>query len=258
LQTLRIFQSSETERLILMAKIVRRHIINTVKQGYFKHNLLLYLCIAAVIFCAVLAFYTYGISLIIIPFLLVLIIRLKKQVGILLAGVKGEENTLETLSLLPDVYFVICDVTLCVKNKTAQIDYIVVGPTGIFIIECKNLSGSICGNVNDRYLYKTKNLSNSSYERKEIYNPLFQVATHSKLLSELLFEKKIYNIVSGCVYFSSPKAEVNLSGSCNISVFSKSQRGDNKLLDFICQGKKEKLTPRQIKRIKNYIFSHCK
>jgi len=242
-----------------MAKIIRRHIINTVKQSYFKCNLLLALCTAAGVFCVISAFFSYGISLIIIPFLIFIFLKLKKQKGILASGISGEESCLKLLSQLPSDFYVIPDVTLCVGHKTAQLDYIIIGPTGIFIVEAKNHRGTICGSANSSQLSKTKKLADGKTDSSKIYNPIYQVSTHVKLLTELLFDKKIYTVVSGCVYFSNPNATVEISGSNpDVNIFSKRQNGEKLILECICRSKNSKLSSAQIKRLKKYIFSHCK
>ncbi len=241
-----------------MAKIVRRHLINTVKQSYLKCNLLLALCTAAVVLCAILAVFSYGITLIFIPFLIFIMLKLKKQRGIFLSGAEGEKRVLSLLCRLPDEFYVITDVELIIGHKTAQIDYIIVGPTGIFIVETKNLKGTISGNADDEMLYKTKRFGNGESETKKLYNPIFQVSTHARLLSQLLIKNGYYYEVSACVYFSHPMSEVSLSGeSPNARVFHGNLGGDS-LLRHILSYKGHELTKSKIKRLKKLIFSHCR
>lgn len=71
-------------------------------------------------------------------------------------GAEGEEEVIETLSQLPDDYYVINDVNLHFSKaihwnkeneyiKTCQIDHVVAGPTGLFLIETKNWKTSDIG-----------------------------------------------------------------------------------------------------------------
>lgn len=62
------------------------------------------------------------------------------------AGAYGETRVAEELELLPDSYWVIHDVRLRSTSPmkfdgkglfTAQVDHLVVGPTGVFVIEAK-------------------------------------------------------------------------------------------------------------------------
>jgi hypothetical protein len=58
-------------------------------------------------------------------------------------GFEGEKQVTEVLSsTLSDDYFLINDVQL-VAGKRSNIDHIVLGPTGIFVLETKNHSGKI-------------------------------------------------------------------------------------------------------------------
>lgn len=241
-----------------MAKIVRRHLINTVKQSYLKNNLLLATCAVAVVICVVFSFFSYGISLIFVPFFIVIMLKLKKQRGILRSGAEGEKRVLQLLSRLPDDFFIITDTELVIGHKTAQIDHIIVGPTGIFIVETKNLKGTISGNADDEMLYKTKHFGNGNSETKKLYNPIFQVSTHAQLLSELLIKNKYYNEIAPCVYFSHPMSEVSLCGeNPNARVFWGNLGGDS-LLRHILSYKGHELTKHKIKRLKKLIFSHCR
>ena len=241
-----------------MAKIARRHLINTVKQSYLKNNLLLALCAVAVVVSVVFAFFSYGITLVFVPFLIFILLKLKKQRGILLAGAEGEKRVLKLLSRLPNEFHIITDVELIVEHKTAQIDYIIIGPTGIFIIETKNLKGTISGNADDEMLYKTKPFGNGETDTKKIYNPLLQVATHKRLLSELLIKSGYYSEIGACVYFSHPMSEVKICGEdLNSRVFYGSLGGD-RLLQYVLCYKGHELTKSKIQRLRKLIFSNCR
>lgn len=54
-------------------------------------------------------------------------------------GIKGEATVYSYLRHLPDHYFTLNDVKL--PNGRGNIDHIVLGPTGIFVIETKNING---------------------------------------------------------------------------------------------------------------------
>ncbi len=184
--------------------------------------------------------------------------KLKQQKGISAAGARGEKRVLSLLSRLPDSFYVITDVELVIGHKTAQIDYIIVGPTGIFVVEAKNLKGTISGNANDEMLFKTKHFGNGETDTKKIYNPILQVSTHGRLLSKLLIKNGYYNESSACVYFSHPMSEVSLSGeNPSVRVFWGNLGGDS-LLTHILSYKGHELTKPKINRLKKLIFSHCR
>lgn len=73
-------------------------------------------------------------------------------------GLEGENIVLEQLNILPENYFVFHDVRL--PDGYGNIDHIVVGPTGLFVIETKNYkSGQYRINGNQWYYYKNKQYS---------------------------------------------------------------------------------------------------
>ncbi|MEE1279670.1 MAG: nuclease-related domain-containing protein, partial [Oscillospiraceae bacterium] len=207
-----------------MAKILRKHFINTVKSSYYKTLLLLALCWAAAVFCAVCALFTYAISLIFLIPISVLIYRLFHRSRSLKSGADGEKSCLKLLSKLPKGFYVIPDVTLNVKNKTAQLDYIVISRSGVFIVESKNHGGVISGSLLEPRLYKTKHI-NGKKETRDFYNPAYQVSTHIRLMRELLNDQNFNANIFGAVYFSNPRTILELDTSLgSVPVFSFKQR----------------------------------
>lgn len=92
----------------------------------------------------------------------------------------------------PDVYTVLHDVTLPVRDGTTQIDHIVISVFGIFVIETKNMSGWIFGSPKDRQWTQT-------FRRKKFrfQNPLRQNFKHVKAVAEVtgLPEQKLHSLV---------------------------------------------------------------
>lgn len=108
-------------------------------------------------------------------------------------GFFGELWTKRALKRLPkDKYKVINDLLILVKDKTHQIDHVVVSPYGIFSIETKQYNGFITGDKYDKKWVR-------HVRKKKIYymNPIRQNYGHVKALCELLNieESKVHNIV---------------------------------------------------------------
>ena len=93
-------------------------------------------------------------------------------------GAEGEERALHELSKLPDSYTVINDFRLKfakpIYNRreddriySVQIDHIVIGPTGIYLVE-------------------TKNWSKDSVENRDLFSPVKQLNRHSFAMFVLL------------------------------------------------------------------------
>ena len=102
-------------------------------------------------------------------------------------GSAGEDRVAEELSNLDDDYIVLNNCMFRIKDKTTQIDHIVVSEYGIFVIETKNYSGWIFGNEKAKYWrqsFKT--------EQHQFYNPVKQNHGHVYTLKYLLY--KLSNI----------------------------------------------------------------
>lgn len=87
-----------------------------------------------------------------------------------LIGAQGEEAVITALTYLPDKYHVLNDVNLHFQKaihwrerdeyiKNCQIDHIVVGPTGIFLVETKNWKSSDIELKSDKLKYQVRRSS---------------------------------------------------------------------------------------------------
>lgn len=75
--------------------------------------------------------------------------------------------------LLNDVFIRSC-------GKESQIDHILIGPSGVFVIETKNYGGTISGKAADREWFQTLD------RRRPFYNPVRQNSGHVRALRDLL------------------------------------------------------------------------
>lgn len=116
------------------------------------------------------------------------------------AGIIGEQKVIKTLSLaLSDEYSILNDVKL--RNMThGNIDHIVVGPTGIFVIETKNYRGKIS--------YYGDNWEGIGRGRPPSSQARINAIRIKKILnsSESLKSKTFY--IHGVVVFANNKAEL--------------------------------------------------
>lgn len=124
-------------------------------------------------------------------------------------GAVGELKVIRNLENLPDSYFLFSDVFLELdrymtfrnsKLKSAQIDHIVVGPTGIYVIEVKNWS----------YGYIQKVFGEKSY------TPYDQIERSSYLTYRYLNSLKYGNILQK-VYFKLVKDETKVKSIIAVS-----------------------------------------
>lgn len=98
-------------------------------------------------------------------------------------GLEGENIVLEQLNRLPKDYFVFHDITL--PRGYGNIDHIVIGPTGLFVIETKNYSGKFRIIGDQWYRYK-----NNQYSKME-KNPGKQLIINILQLKSFLEEANI-------------------------------------------------------------------
>lgn len=73
-------------------------------------------------------------------------LRGSRRVRALRAGLRGERVGARLLApLAKEGYIVLHDVTLTAGDRTAQVDHLVIGPNGLFIIETKAWAGAVSG-----------------------------------------------------------------------------------------------------------------
>lgn len=142
-------------------------------------------------------------------------------------GLEGENIVLEQLNTLPKNYFVFHDVKL--PEGKGNIDHVVIGLTGLFVIETKNYSGSYRLNGKRWYYYK----DNKYIELQQ--NPGTQLMRNILDLKWFLEEK---NIIKSKIYVKGIVAFVQ--NNCSIMQESKNYKV---------------LSPTAIP---NYIISHKK
>ncbi len=159
-----------------------------------------------------------------------------KKTNILASGLKGEREAAKLIKKLPEGYRVFQNVNILFDGRESELDLVVVGKSGVFVIETKNMAGEISGNYNSQNWNQTKYRGRQTH-KKTFYNPIKQVGTHVYRLANFLRRNKINVNVSAAVYFANPEAELSISGEeGNIALFSKSNNGEKALLEYIKKG----------------------
>lgn len=152
------------------------------------------------------------------------------------AGIAGEYATAGLIRQLPEGYFGIQNPVVTYQGKTSELDMVVVGPGGVFIIETKNHNGRIVGRFDQQNWVQHKTGRAGGSYQKELYNPVKQVGTHVYRLAHFLRERGIRVHVTGMVFFTNPAASVEVYGTPgDIPVFA-GQTGANLLCRQIVGG----------------------
>lgn len=160
----------------------------------------------------------------------------ESDTDILAAGINGERIATEVLSTLPDGYTVFQDVIVTYDNKKSEIDNIIVGRSGVFIVEIKNHNSHIEGDVKDIYWTQRKVGRGGTPYTDEMYNPVKQVGTQIYCLANYLRQNGVNTYVEGMVYFANKTCSVSLTGNSDISVYSSSNSDEDRLCGQILSG----------------------
>jgi hypothetical protein len=116
------------------------------------------------------------------------------NINTFIKGFIGEQETrlIQGISLDPRIYHGLSDILIPSNNGYTQIDNIIVSRYGIFVIENKNYSGYIYGNIND------KTWTQKIYKHTSIFlNPLVQNKLHIESLAKYcsINKDKIFSVI---------------------------------------------------------------
>lgn len=118
-------------------------------------------------------------------------------------GIK--KQCMGSLSELPDDYCVYSNVIIPAGNTTCEIDILVVGPTGIFIVEVKHMVGRIIGQAHEKTWLQSRRPNSRTFK-----NPLKQVKRQVYWLKQLLNESNIQSWIHPIVVFTHPYSELDV------------------------------------------------
>lgn len=199
---------------------------------------------------------TYGRFFFVMPILVVCFLasgimagRFSQQAQIIAVGLEGEKKTSELLRVLPDSYYCFQNLKIRHGDGVSEIDAAVVGPTGVFVIETKNLNGNIVGNYANRDWVQHKVGRRGTPYSKVFHSPVKQVGTQVHRLAGFLKDNRTGVYVESAVFFTNPAAMLQLSGvPSKTPVFSQSAGDALKLITFIAD-RETKLTETEVRNI---------
>ena len=136
-----------------------------------------------------------------------------QKVGIIKAGILGESQALIELDrTLGKEYTILNCVNVYFNEQKSQVDNIIVGPSGVYVCEVKNIRGHISGKA-DANVWEVQKTSSGGYKsNKQMYSPLMQVATHVKRTQNYLKQEGFSVPVSGMVYFTGGRCKLEIDG----------------------------------------------
>ncbi|MBD5088739.1 MAG: helicase [Clostridiales bacterium] len=144
--------------------------------------------------------------------------EIDKQLKIASYGLAGEETIAFELKNSGLNMFILHDIYLQYEDLSAQIDYLIVAPKNIYVIECKNLIGNIEINNKGGFI-RSYNLFGKKLT-EGIYSPITQNERHLNVikairknkknaLSKIFFEKNFDNTYKSIVCLANPKTILN-------------------------------------------------
>lgn len=138
---------------------------------------------------------------------------IEKDIKMIRAGLEGEQKVYFELknSFLP----IVClhDVRLVYKTYVAQLDYVVITPVNICILECKKLMGDIEVTNKGDFIRYIKDYKGKLIKKEGMYSPITQNERHIDILTEFLREQLGYKVrdslLKNIVVIADPKTVIN-------------------------------------------------
>lgn len=133
-----------------------------------------------------------------------------RDAGSVRAGQFGESRVAKMLSrLLPGNMYIINDLTVRFGSASAQIDHIVAGPKGLFVIETKNWSGTVRG---DEKKETWEQIPARGKKTIKVGNPVSQNQHHVNVLRNWLRANgKLWDEIYSLVVVVSPHTRLEIA-----------------------------------------------
>lgn len=156
--------------------------------------------------------------------------QLKNDLNRYNSGLAGEINAVQNLAQLSDDYTIINNPIITTNGSNNELDNLIIGSNGIFIVETKNYTGLIHGNINDKNWIQEKVVKNKPIT-KEFYSPVMQVKQHGRRINEFL-RTLGYNITPETIaYFVNPDTTLSIDGISDTKIFCKKEL--NEMINMI-------------------------
>ena len=133
------------------------------------------------------------------------------------AGVVGEEVALGIVSKLSDECYVFSNFVAKYDGKDNETDLIVVSPTGLTVVEVKNYSGMLIGDLSDSEFIQRKYHKNGTYTEDTAKNPVKQVGAPVYRLAHYLKDQGITVTVRRCALFVNDNVQFQLTDRAGLS-----------------------------------------
>ncbi|MCH5324912.1 MAG: NERD domain-containing protein [Eubacterium sp.] len=176
-------------------------------------------------------------------------IMISKRYNVLLSGFRGEKSLMRAIKKLKNEdYTVFSNLPIKYKKNRSEIDFLLVCPDYILIIEVKNHSGKIYGKHKDDQWLQKKVYRDGKTTETYMQNPLKQLRRQRDILKCILSANGLDRWVDTMLYFSSPQVKLYLDLFDNDNVCS----SEKELLEFLSTYKsKSPATKEELEKINN-------
>jgi hypothetical protein len=144
-----------------------------------------------------------------------------------LSGVEGEAAVLERLGGLPDDFTLLNRVKLpdpTLANGERELDFIVSGPAGLWVVEVKNTPGHIQIRPDDKHWPIARRAGcGSTPSWNVIPNPIFQVRAQVDALERWLLMQGVVRRVQAIIVFSHPEVALSDANRSPLPVLVRDQ-----------------------------------
>lgn len=178
-----------------------------------------------------------------------------KNFKIVKSGVAGENIGLKIAKKLPRSYEVFSNIFLHYKGQGCEIDLVVIGDNGVFVIEVKNHNGSIAGRGYDSNWTQHKVGKNGGKYTKRINNPIKQLKKQIHIFSQSIKKEGINIWIDGIILFTNKGCNLGIKNS-DTTIMSVN---DNNIVKYITNHKgKKKYNRGDLDKIKKFLIKHQK
>lgn len=192
--------------------------------------------------------------------------KLEQKAKLISCGIEGEKNIRFELLNSHMPMYILHDIYLKDGDLSAQIDYIILTRKKIFIVECKNLLGTITidsnGNFTREYMFNGRKI------KEGIYSPITQNKRHLDLIKQIREKelgplgKKVFNSVfydeyCSLVVLANPKSILN-SRYAKKEIKDKVIKADQLIQYIENETKKEKnnYSEKELINLSNWFMKH--
>ena len=197
-----------------------------------------------------------SIGLIILPLSYILGAYTYRSYLIWISGLEGEQMVIESLSRINDDYIMLNG--LVVPPNRGDIDHIIVGPNGIFVVESKNYGGII--SCDGDIWKKERMITPKNTVSTKIGSPSNQIKRNAKVLKDFILtnQKEIFKgyaphlWVHGVVVFTNSNATLKLANP-TVEIVGIGDIGNH----IISTKSDYSLSEEQIEKIGLLLSKHC-